>query len=44
MFALGFLGLLFATGYVHGRPGEPGSAPEPVSRSRPRPRVRAPAR
>jgi hypothetical protein len=46
MFALGFLGLLFATGYVRGRPQEPRSAPpEPDfgSRSRSRPRVRAPA-
>jgi 4-amino-4-deoxy-L-arabinose transferase-like glycosyltransferase len=45
MLALGFLGLLFATGYVQGRPrdAEP-SAPAPAARPRRRPRVRAPAR
>jgi hypothetical protein len=40
IFVLGFLGLLFATGYVRGRPGE-GRQPAPAPRSlRPRRRAR----
>jgi hypothetical protein len=45
IFALGFLVLAFATGYVRGRPNEDDtSAPPPASRTRLRPRVRARAR
>jgi hypothetical protein len=50
MFALGFLGLLFATGYVRGRPAEREGTASPASRApsgggrpRARPRVREPA-
>jgi hypothetical protein len=43
IFALGFLGLLFATGYVWGRPEE-GAAGGAGSRTRMRARGRAPAR
>jgi hypothetical protein len=41
IFALGFLGLLFATGYAWGRPAG-AEAQEPASRARNRPRERAP--
>jgi hypothetical protein len=41
MFALGFLGLLFATGYVRGRPKDPPATHSP-SRLRPRVHARAP--
>jgi hypothetical protein len=41
MFALGFLGLLFATGYVWGRPADPDASASPAPQVRSRRRVRS---